>query len=104
MRGSSLVRVGAIWVTLLIGVWLLLSHYALGAANNTIPLPQGAVARLGLGTVHAVVYSPDGRMLASGSYDGTVLFWEMEGIISFEQVTFVKEVPLWAFEYRDGAV
>jgi RNA polymerase sigma factor (sigma-70 family) len=45
-------------------------------------LPAGAWARLGnarfanLGQVHAVAYSPDCRLLASGAWDGSIRIWE----------------------------
>jgi WD40 repeat protein len=46
------------------------------------PLPAGAVARLGttrLGhheSIGAIAFSPDGCLLASGSHDGMVRFWD----------------------------
>ena len=120
-RRFRLVRVGAIWFMLLIGFWLFLPGYPLGAGGSVIPLPPGAVMRLGLGEVNAVKYSPDGkylavatsigielwdaqtlklvqffrghtrpvdsvafsldgRMLASVSWDGTVLIWDMSAL------------------------
>ncbi|QEH37910.1 ECF RNA polymerase sigma factor SigE [Aquisphaera giovannonii] len=46
------------------------------------PLPRHAIARLGAtqlrhdGVVTGLSFSPDGRTLASGSWDGTVKFWD----------------------------
>src|SRR5436309_2397117 len=46
------------------------------------PLPPAAAARLGTSRfrhgwdVHALTYSPDGKTLVSGSYDGTVVIWD----------------------------
>src|SRR5215831_14028647 len=46
-------------------------------------LPAGAVSRLGtsrflnFGRVFSVAFSPDGKTLAAGSWDGTVRLWEV---------------------------
>ena len=46
------------------------------------PLPEGAVARIGTvrlrhaGPVSALAYSHDGKILASGSEDGTIRLWD----------------------------
>lgn len=40
-------------------------------------LPEGAKARLGKGDINEITYSPDGTTIASGSWDGTVLLWEL---------------------------
>ena len=68
---------------------------------SQLNLPEGAVARLGKGRLTEIQYSPDGtrlavalftghtarvvsvafstdgKMLASGSYDGTMLLWKV---------------------------
>ncbi len=56
---------------------LLLSN-ALAQDYTTWSLPDGAKARLGKGdSTGNIAFSPDGNILASGSGDGTVLFWEI---------------------------
>src|SRR5712692_3228085 len=52
-------------------------------AGLTDPLPSGAVARFGtsrflnFGRVFSVAFSPDGKTLAAGSWDGAVRLWEV---------------------------
>src|SRR5205823_1573620 len=52
-------------------------------AGRTDPLPSGAVSRFGtsrflnFGRVFSVAFSPDGKTLAAGSWDGTVRLWEV---------------------------
>ena len=43
-------------------------------------LPQGALARLGKGKINEIKYSPDGKVLASGSDDSTVMLWDLTQI------------------------
>jgi WD40 repeat protein len=40
--------------------------------------PQTATFRGHTGRVFAVVASPDGKTLASGSYDGTIKLWDLD--------------------------
>lgn len=48
-----------------------------------LPLPEGAIHRFGslrlrhLGTVHAIGFSPDNALLASGGHDGYVRIWDV---------------------------
>jgi hypothetical protein len=41
-------------------------------SSQLLALPEDAVARLGMGGVHAVTFSPDGKMLAVASYIGII--------------------------------
>jgi hypothetical protein len=47
------------------------------------PLPEGAVARLGesrfqnFGRTFALAFSPDGKYLAAGSWDGLITWWDL---------------------------
>src|SRR5438874_13701151 len=53
------------------------------AAGGSEPLPSGAVSRFGTsrflnyGRVFSVAFSPDGKILAAGSWDGAVRLWEV---------------------------
>ncbi len=44
-------------------------------------LPEDAISRFGHGPVMAMAVSPDGTLLASGSFDGTILLWDMKSVI-----------------------
>ena len=54
-------------------------------AAQPLPLPSGAIARLGVsrflnfGRVFSVEFSPDGKTLATGAWDGAVHIWELPG-------------------------
>ena len=44
---------------------------------TTWALPEDAIARLGRGRVDSLELSPDGTLLASGGFDGTILLWDL---------------------------
>ena len=50
-----------------IGIWIYDAHTA-----EAFRLLTGHAAR-----VYSVAFSPDGSTLASGSYDGTILLWDL---------------------------
>ena len=52
-------------------------------------LPEGAIARLGKGPVHAVAYSPDGRYLAVGGGLGIWIYDVPTGA----EVALLREPP-----------
>lgn len=64
---------------------ILMMLVAIGIASELeIPLPEGAVGRLGLGTNYDIAFSPDGRYLAIG----TSLGIELRDAVSLELVRF----------------
>ena len=66
---------------------ILMMVVSLGIASEPeIPLPEGAVARLGLGRISDVTYSPDGRYLAVATSIG----FELRNAESLELVRFFR--------------
>jgi WD40 repeat protein len=61
------------WVAAGLAVLLVATAGGAGGAPTTIGLPEGAVARLGLGWIEFVSYSPDGKWLAVGTSLGVEL-------------------------------
>jgi len=68
---------------LLIGLFTLLTLVPSGLAQPEDTLPSGAVARLGevryrhVGRIFALAFSPDGKTLAAGGWDGSLRLWDV---------------------------
>jgi WD40 repeat protein len=69
------------------------------ARRQTTALPDGAIARLGnsrflnFGRVFSVAYSPDGKLLAAGAWDGSFRVWDT-----------VSGKELWRVQEQNGPV
>src|SRR5579884_2799395 len=94
--------------TIIIAAWLVSGRAP--AADGSDPLPAGAVLRLGSarlrhgGTVNAVVFSPDGKALASAGADRLVRVWAVPGGRELHRLAgHTGEVRAVAFS-PDGAV
>ncbi len=61
----------------LLVVFMLLLSDVCAEDSTQWKLPEGAIARLGKGWINDVKYFRDGKVLASGSQDGTVLLWDL---------------------------
>ncbi len=79
MRRRSIRALAWAAMGLLLVLWM-------GLAEAEIPLPEGAVARLGLGEIRDVKFSPDGRYLAVATSIGI----ELREAESFELVRFLS--------------
>ena len=55
-------------------------------SSQLLALPEGAIARLGIGRVNAVTFSPDGKYLAVATYFGVTLLdpFNLAEIYSFD--------------------
>src|SRR5262245_55101973 len=71
-------------------------------------LPKGAVARFGsprfrhAGTVHALSFSGDGKVLASAGHDNAVRLWEAATGKELARRSGFKDAPEWATLSPDG--
>ncbi len=97
---------------LMLGSLLILSGTALGqelepANRSADPLPPGAIARLGSprllhpAEITSLVFSPDGRHLASGDRDGLVCLWETAAGRLLHRLQLKDAIRALAFS-RDG--
>ena len=57
----------------LLVMMFLVAMLILANAQTGIPLPEGSVARYGLGSINAIAYSPDGELIAVGTSIGLEL-------------------------------
>ncbi|MEK7398637.1 MAG: hypothetical protein AAB116_17020, partial [Candidatus Poribacteria bacterium] len=62
--------------------------------SQLLALPEGAVARLGIGTVNAVTFSPDGKYLAVATSIGVFLLdpFNLAVIYSFDTTIYMTSI------------
>jgi WD40 repeat protein len=63
-------------------------------SSQLLALPEGAVARLGIGNVNAVTFSPDGKYLAVASSIGVFLYdpFNLAVIYSFDTTASMTSI------------
>ena len=66
-----------------LGIWLYDAH-----TYTEVALLTGHT-----GPVHSVAFAPDGKTIASGSDDGTILLWDMSPYISLSEPTAIQSSP-----------
>jgi WD40 repeat protein len=70
-----------------------------GAVDRNVilwDLPTGKVVRTfkgHLGTVHALAFNPSGKVLVSAGYEGTLLAWDLSGLLVKGRLSSVKMTP-----------
>ena len=81
-------------------------------SSQLLALPEGAVARLGIGNVNAVTFSPDGKFLAVATSIGVTLLdpfnlaeiYSFDIIASMTSIAFSPDGSLLASGSDDGTI
>ena len=93
---QSTIKKGVLYMKTTVTLLILFTLFSLNTFAQDSPqwhLPEGAKVRLGKGWINDIAYSPDGRTLASGTDDGTVLLWELTPSTTTDADTTVRVSP-----------